>query len=59
MKTLTEGVRRVPMRLALLVFSVLAITTSAAFAQIATTKPWDRQRHDFCVAGNGARRGLR
>ncbi len=36
MKTLTEGVRRVPMRLALLVLSVLAVTTSTALAHDVT-----------------------
>lgn len=36
MKTLTEGVRRMPMRLALLVLSVFAVTASAAFAHDVT-----------------------
>jgi hypothetical protein len=36
MKTLTEGVRRMPMRLTFLVLSVLALTTSAAVAHDVT-----------------------
>ena len=36
MKTLTEGVRRIPMRLTILVLSVLALTTSAALAHDVT-----------------------
>jgi len=36
MKTLTEGVRRMPMRLSLLVLSVLALTASAALAHDVT-----------------------